>query len=382
MHYYHKKRLWMLFLITYLLMVAGVLTKGLPSIAFQGLTILAFGLYYRHWKFIFHPANFLFLGMSVLILLAYFKTYQNYAEPAPYIAQLINESSKRASGAGWTVILTPLKILGEILKITMPWILFGIFFLRKKNRHFAKNPWVVYSLLFVAGNLWLYFLIPGTRDRYLYMFLPFVYLILAFYTYPILQKKERLLKIAVSVFLWVLVSIFCFLSYTYAQPWYLAIVLIGIALFIQFSIQSQRYPILIIAVMTMMMARIAYDFIVFPHRLDHTPEAEAEIIAKNLSSKTTQSLNLYTPIVYEKKNILGWAVDKPEIIRFPYHISYYFFLEEKEVIYASDKIKEGSYYVALKENTPPEGEVLYSFRFEKKDWVLFHCCLSPNEQFE
>ena len=41
-------------------MTIGFMTKGIPSIAFQGLTIIGFALYYRKWIYFIHPSNFVF----------------------------------------------------------------------------------------------------------------------------------------------------------------------------------------------------------------------------------------------------------------------------------------------------------------------------------
>ena len=113
-----------MFGLSYALMVIGCLTKGLPSIAFQGLTIIALAIYDKRWNYFYHPANLLSLLVAVLTIAGFFYIYSGFSDPWPYIGQLLNESSRRASSAGIvSYLLNILKVLGEIIKITIPWCL-------------------------------------------------------------------------------------------------------------------------------------------------------------------------------------------------------------------------------------------------------------------
>src|SRR6056297_2475753 len=54
-----QKRYFTLFALTYLLVAVGYMMKGLPSLVFQFFTIVAYAVYIKDWKFVFHKYNFL-----------------------------------------------------------------------------------------------------------------------------------------------------------------------------------------------------------------------------------------------------------------------------------------------------------------------------------
>ncbi|MBK7408849.1 MAG: glycosyltransferase family 39 protein [Saprospirales bacterium] len=56
-HAYEKQRWWTLFLVSYTLAAAGFMMKGLPSVVFQGLTLLVYFGYRRAWSRFFSLAH-------------------------------------------------------------------------------------------------------------------------------------------------------------------------------------------------------------------------------------------------------------------------------------------------------------------------------------
>ncbi|MEZ5171941.1 MAG: glycosyltransferase family 39 protein [Bacteroidia bacterium] len=57
-HFDKINRPWLMYSLSYLLVAVGFLTKGLPSIAFQVLTLCGWLAYNRRIKMLFHPAHF------------------------------------------------------------------------------------------------------------------------------------------------------------------------------------------------------------------------------------------------------------------------------------------------------------------------------------
>jgi len=371
-YFYHKQQYWLLFLVTYLLMSVGFLTKGLPSIAFQGLTIIGFAVHKKSFRFLFHPANVLFLFLSLGIIALYFSLYSQYSDPWPYLAQLISESSRRTSSGPIDWVTNIFRVVLELLKITFPWVLLSMVLIPKSNRLAEKNVWVLYCMIFLAANLWLYLISPGTKDRYMYMFLPFVYNLLAYQLTPLLKPKARYFSIVAWGFIGLLCALFAFISWQYQQSWIalLIIVLTGMLLF--FLLRKKKVSPLLALFMLMILGRVAYDFVVFPQRKSDTREGLAKIAAQKVINQVGhQELYFYTEVQFEKKNLWGFKTDKPEIGRLPYNLTYYIASERRSIIHATESVSANKYYLSQQKNTPDRAEVLYEFRLEDKDWVLF-----------
>ena len=66
--FFEKKNYRSLFIFSYLLVSIGVLTKGIPSIAFQAITLLAFFIYHKRFKELFSFWHFIGFGLFILIV--------------------------------------------------------------------------------------------------------------------------------------------------------------------------------------------------------------------------------------------------------------------------------------------------------------------------
>lgn len=176
-HYFQKQAWFRMFFLSYLFLALGVLTKGLPSVAFQGLTLLGLAAYHRRWRWLFSWQHLLgaLLGISPAIL--FFLIYDHYyGNGLVYVFNLIEEASQKSAAEGRLGEITshllefPLQFLVDYL----PWSLLLIYFYKKENRKaLANNPFLVFCLLFFVVNIWLYWISPGGRSRYLYPMVPF-----------------------------------------------------------------------------------------------------------------------------------------------------------------------------------------------------------------
>ncbi|MGB3468915.1 MAG: glycosyltransferase family 39 protein, partial [Cyclobacteriaceae bacterium] len=181
LHFFQQKQYAALFLISYFLTAVGVLTKGIPSLAFQAITILTIFIYYKRWRALFSPWNFVGILLMTSIIGGYFYLYNLENDPLPMITRLITESSKRTIvEESWYNSLAQLyKFPLLLFTLMMPWslMLFSAK-IRQVWRSVLQHDWVRLCLLFVISNAVVYWLSPGTRDRYLYMFIPFISLII------------------------------------------------------------------------------------------------------------------------------------------------------------------------------------------------------------
>lgn len=176
-HYFEKGQFWQLFLISYLLTAVGFLTKGIPSIGFQGLTLIGIMLYSRRYRWFFSLQHLLSGCLSVLLIASFFYFYYvNGGHTDLYLSKIFFEGARRTVNHQQTFsfLRNFLSFIPLFLYLLSPWAIISLFGLNKAIlKKQLNNPWLVYTLVFLVCNLPLYWLSAGTRDRYLYMFLPF-----------------------------------------------------------------------------------------------------------------------------------------------------------------------------------------------------------------
>lgn len=180
-HFFQKKKWLSLFLVSYLFTAIGVLTKGVPSLAFQALTLLAIFSYNKRFWLLFGWQHILGILLLAAIGGGYFYTYSLQADVWPYVLKLFVESSSRTAleSHPLSTVFNFVRVPLILVKLLLPWSFFLILLIRKNVvQEIFKHPLLKYSFFFFVVNISIYCLSPGTRDRYLYMFLPFVLLIL------------------------------------------------------------------------------------------------------------------------------------------------------------------------------------------------------------
>jgi len=177
LHYFRLGRYRLLFLISYFFMAAGVLTKGLPSIAFQALTLLSIAIAFRKWRWLWAPAHFAGAGLALAVIGGYFYWYSLQADPWPFIVNLFIESSQRTpvGNETWKTVVHLLTFPFLHLKLLLPWLFFVILLFNKARwKTFLAHPILRFLIAFCLLNALPYWISPGTRDRYLYPFIPMI----------------------------------------------------------------------------------------------------------------------------------------------------------------------------------------------------------------
>ncbi|HKK37903.1 MAG TPA: hypothetical protein VJ949_00625 [Cryomorphaceae bacterium] len=183
-HFGRQKRYFALFALTYFLSAIAYLMKGLPPIVFQGFTIIAFAIYIKNWKILFHRMHFLgALFFIIPVGLYYFAYMQVNAQSILNLFETLwTESSKRTvTDHG---ILDTLKSLYEFplenLYHFAPWTIFVVFLFRRGAlKSLWRDVFGRYVVLVFGLNILVYWTSPGVHPRYLFMFLPLLFVLLA-----------------------------------------------------------------------------------------------------------------------------------------------------------------------------------------------------------
>ncbi|MCZ4409882.1 hypothetical protein O3Q51_13760 [Cryomorphaceae bacterium 1068] len=218
-HFHQRKQLLLLFLVSYFFAATGTLTKGLPSVAFQGLTIVAYFSWNRDWKGLFSWKHLMGIFLFMGIVGGYFLAYSEYEDASAFMLNLWSESSsKSANNAGFGSIFKALYSFPlQLIQITLPW---SIFFFWAKRAKWKQSPLAVFSLIFILANIWIYWISPELRNRYLYAFFPFLAILIAQIITKLVEAEKfdfKLSRIAAVLAVFIGAS-FVALPFTEALP--------------------------------------------------------------------------------------------------------------------------------------------------------------------
>lgn len=354
-HFYETGKKTTAFMLFYFFCSLAALAKGLPSAVFAGTTIVAFLLWNRKIKELFSFSHIAGACVFLLIVGGYLFLYSRQRDLGDLLATLLDESTKRTvvdSSASRDFFTHFLIFPSELLKNLLPASVF-IFFLfdRRTREALMQNKYITVSLLFFLVNFIVYWLSPGSKQRYIYMLYPvainalvfaylngrnlflhktgkiisialFVAAIAGFGAMPFVKELEGIKNI---IFLSMILSLasallfYCYVKYPSYRIWH--IILLFIAL------------------------RYAFDMIVMPIRKQSSAAAEMKAHGEQIANLTRQDeLYIYgntacprTTVFYIERNrrmtlprsastLLGayYIADKPLQLDAPHDTVYRF----------------------------------------------------------
>lgn len=196
-HFFKEERYWPLFLGSYVLVAAGFLTKGLPSLPFQAFTLLALFIWKRKFRILFGIQHIVGILLFAVLVGSYFWCYDQSEDAWAYLVRQYKEAAQRTGFENRfgqvvaTFFSTPL----ELLKLLLPWSVFVLFLFSKSIRRAIRESFFLqFCLLVIAVNFPLYWLSGDFKPRYVYMFFPFCTAILAFAAWKANVLQLRLFK--------------------------------------------------------------------------------------------------------------------------------------------------------------------------------------------
>ncbi len=362
--FFNKRKYLLMFLISYLLAGLGILTKGLPSIAFQLITLLAVLLYYRKWRLLFSWKHLSGIVLFLVIVGGYFYIYSLKGNVYGFLINLIKESSQRtANEYPLSDILIRLLIFPfQLIKLTFPWILLLMFLFRKNFLKMVKtNRLILFSAIFIIPNIIIYWISPEIRDRYLYMFIPFVMIILAFFYTEYKDKNKKLNLWIMRIFGFIIILIMLFSatfpfidkinSYT-NNPVLISIIfflIIGLLFAGYCRFREYRMYLFIIV---LIVARIGFNFALLPHFQNISKTAKYINHVENIIEITKDEPIYYTGYIYTKTSdlsLFGYDIEKVTINTPPwlaYQIPYYIVKSNRHILKYEENIIPGQYYLA------------------------------------
>lgn len=201
--FFEKKQFWLLFIISYAITGISFLTKGMPALVFQALTLLGvFAYNKRVLNLISLPHITGIIILSVIIGGYYFLFDQKDDAMALYSRQFQEASAKTLLESSWRNILWWIGYFPvSVLNMLLPWSLFILFTFKKTywNKLFA-NRFLVFCIIFISANILIYWSSGDFRARYIYPFIPFFAPVLAYAWVSMRDELKIVRKIITNIF--------------------------------------------------------------------------------------------------------------------------------------------------------------------------------------
>jgi 4-amino-4-deoxy-L-arabinose transferase-like glycosyltransferase len=368
-YFFEKRKYFPLFIISYLLMTIGFMMKGLPSIAFQGLTLAGLFVWEkRFWK-LFHLGHVIAVFIAGALFTSYFFLYSQHNDPELLISRLTVESARRTTDSGGfgTFIIQLIKFPLLLLMLMLPWslLIIGI----RDIKSAWTNKWIKYSLLFLLFNLPLYWISEGARDRYLYMFLPFLLNVLVFLSYLFFVKYTRTISWFAAAFIVLLSVVFIVLPFVQPVPiLYSVIAILILAILGIASYSNKIHPVFSLMLM-MILLRFYYNEVVFPLRIADPKNIEAYAPAFRIIEIVGDSevKFLSDKISSEAKLPFRESVVIEEIERLPYQLSYYYSSRTNKILKWVGTEPDSGYFIQIGQG---DTRSVYDFEMEGREFSL------------
>lgn len=279
---FENGKLMRLFLLSYVLTAVGFLMKGLPSIVFQGLTLLVFFAYNRKFNLLFNYRHFAGIGLFLGIIIIYYIVYLMYNPGSleTVFTTLFNETTQRTV-VRFGILNTLLYIVKFPFEMTYhfaPWS-FLIIALAGKGifKKVLSDNFIKFNLFIFLVNIIVYWTSPQTRPRYILMLAPLIFTVVYFAFLKLREQKSPITKALEYLFLGMMVIAFFgsfslpFLDATKGThlvvPRMIFIALFT-GIFTLLYIYQKKNRILLFA-MTLLVLRIGFNWFVLPPRIEY-----------------------------------------------------------------------------------------------------------------
>ncbi|MBN1340412.1 MAG: glycosyltransferase family 39 protein [Bacteroidales bacterium] len=360
---FESGRLFRLFVISYFLTAVGFLMKGLPSVVFQGLTLIMFFGYNKKFRLLFNYRHFVGIIVFVIIIAAYYLIYisHNPGSIETVFSTLFNQTTQRTV-VRFGFFKTLLYILTFPFEMTYhfaPWS-FLIIVLAVKGifRKVLSNDFVKFSLFVFLINIIVYWTSPQTLPRYILMLAPLIFTVFYFAYTELFSQKSRITAILEYLFMgmmWVAFSgslLLPFLPETKDVPFVVPKTLFVCLLtgFFTLLYMYQKRNRLLLFAITLLVLRIGFNWFVIPPRIEFLEKYKNGALEV---ARISKGQNLY---LFRNSPIQDAA-------------TFYIESERGEILYRKhDDFKSEDLYITRRNpGDISDYEVLYDFNIEWED---------------
>lgn len=381
-HFYEKQQYLKLFLVSYFLCALGVLTKGIPSLAFQAITLLAYFIAQKNFLKLISWQHITGIALLFSMVGGYLYYYSLSEDVWAFLSQQFKEASQRTGNESTFVdlIIHLVRFPLTLIEKMFPW---SLLLLPLVFRRFRKMVWEDsfgrFTIIFILSNILIYWFSPDMRIRYVYMFFPFIlFLGVKVYNEESWSTKLMLVPKYIMAFgvgaIGVGMIALPFILQVESIPLMITSFLIGVILIVicllSYSFLSS-IKFLWLLVIALLMGRLGYNAVVIPEmeRLNEDLKYE-RIVSEMLDITSGQAVTYTGPMETLEPNVslFGKELYSRQLhipIAIPFQIPYYYAFETGEILDYEAEVNDPSAYYLMYERDlwfyPVKKDILYSF---------------------
>lgn len=371
-HFSEGKKYLLMFLFTYTMAAAGYLMKGLPSVAFQGISLLAWMMHEKSFRKLFTFQHLAGIAVFLLITGTYYYAYLQTNSLQDVFSTLLDQSNrindKDGTPLSWSshLFVFPFEMAYEFA----PWtLLLLLLFDRDVRRRTFEQKFFRYCLLIFLSNIIIYWVSADMRPRYLFMLFPLLFIILTKAWREALRLQTRMSGFIGLLFLLMIVAallsllIYPFWKETMHLPGIATIIPVlfivtGFSVFAAVKLPQFRIWFLVIALLSV---RIGFNAFNLPARYNSYPDAgyrQGEVTTGRLSRGHDLFILGDTPFNHDASFYI--SRERGSIVRRTWEIS------DKRTCYITDEKNLANFADKLRKY-----EVLHKFSIKLNESRLY-----------
>lgn len=363
-YFLQQKKWFLLFFLSYIITAITFLAKGLPSIVFQGFTLISVLIYTRNFKKLFSWQHILSGIICLIIIGAYFYNYYQFNPNLEgYLSTIWDQSSKRTATEfgiikSLTHIITfPFEHIGHLLPASL---LLLFCFNKKFIIGIKQNQFLSFIAIVFLANIWVYWLSPLTRPRYLLMLYPLLFILWSHAYYSYRDEFPRLNKIFNNVLLTLgllvtsgFIGVYFFdLQEIINNLAIKIIVLFCLSAFMSYLIWKLKNSKIVAFIGLLLVIRLAFSWLVIPYRAYHSENTYFRAAAIEIGK-----------IVADKD--FYFYQYHPAEADIPFHDRLIFYIQKtrmKQVKFTESDAKPGYYFTFDRELKNPDAILIKSYQ--------------------
>ncbi|HPE55816.1 MAG TPA: hypothetical protein PK904_05425, partial [Bacteroidales bacterium] len=388
--FFSKGNYLLMYLISYFIAALSFMTKALPAIPFQVLTIGFVLLYFKKWKLLFTWQHLLGILVFSGIILGYIALLSTENQETQFIIRQFKEASQRTGieTSSIDTIKGSLVFPFRIILLFLPWSVLLVFLFSKKMLvQLKQNRLIVFTLIFMVVNLPIYWFTGDFKSRYIYPFIPFISILLGFLLSNGLSilPKVRIWLERFLLFIFILVPIamiavfFIPILKNVSVNIFLQLGLIAVSvvlLWLYFRLKDQR---ILLTILLLFVVRLGFNN-TFIQTL------KTELKAHYYQEETKRLIDLTQgekiflsghPMQFESEYNLGPIHFKADSLKtapyIAFQIPYYITLQSGNLVYYEEKMSAGKYYLVqerfVDRNNLEVHDSIHDY-FTSWDWLL------------
>ena len=377
------------YLVSYFLVAVGFLTKGLPSLPFQAFTILAISIWDKNWKMLFQWQHFAGIAMLFILVGSYLFAFEQSDDVMAFLARQLKEASQRTGleHSVWETTLQAISFPFKVLGLLAPWSLIALLWYKKNIRLVVfSSKLVQFSAVFVVANIWLYWFSGDFKQRYLYMFLPFLSIIIGQTIIVFQSRLKRASSWDKALGIWI-ISLACLVwglllvPQTAELPSAVLKVVALSLLFVGILILRTKVPAVIVFALTLVSIRLISNLFFLPASQNASGLYYRETVKEMVELTDGNSIHMVgRPYQFTTEMAIGpinfGDVTMTTASQFAFQIPYYTTLYTGKRMEFTTEVKPEQYYIARKvfhKSIGAPGEVIYTYRdrWTSHKFVLF-----------